>query len=169
MEKADKRKPEGAIRFIFIVMLSFILASFFAIISKIGLPSTYLFATSMPRWFIITFSLLALLLFLYSFGTVPYTFRGIGLPGPPMWIQYLLSFVGIILFLSTIPALIIYWIVKPENLKWTIKIGVFFSSTSLAVIYYLCNRKAFKSPADKVSFFSGVCLGPSAIVQIFMD
>jgi hypothetical protein len=113
-------------------------------------------------------SLITLALFVFSFGTVPYTFRGVGLPGPSETIQAILSLVAILLFLWAIPALIIYWIVNPANLKKAIKIGVFFSSSALSVFFYLSNRKLFRSPADIVGFFSGTCLGPVAIIDILL-
>jgi hypothetical protein len=165
----DQKKIEGAKRYLLITFYSLGVAIVFAVVSRIGLPLTYYFFTSVSKWLVALFTLLALTLFVYSFGTVPYTFGGIGLPGPPMWIQYLLSLVGVLLFLWAFPALIIYWIINPQNVKRAIKIGVFLSSSGLAVIYYLSNRKVFRSPADTVSFFSGACFGPVAIVEILME
>jgi hypothetical protein len=159
---------KGVSRFIATVALAFIFSSISALISRIGLPYLTTFLENLPFYVILILSLLAIIAFLYSFGTVPYTFRGIGLPGPSETIQAVLSLVAILLFLWALPALILYWMINPNNLKKAIRIGVFLSSASLSLVFYLSNKKMFKSPADIVSFFSGACLGPVAVIEILL-
>lgn len=155
-------------RFITTAIFATMMSSFFAIISRLGIPFLSHLFVQLSFYVILILSLITLFLFVFSFGTLPYTFRGIGLPGPSETIQAILSLVAILLFLWAIPALLIYWITNPYNLKKAIRIGVFLSSSSLSLIFYLSNKKKFKSPADIVGFFSGACLGPVAIIEIFL-
>jgi hypothetical protein len=164
----NPKELKGISRFIATVALAFILSSIFAIISRIGLPYLTTFLENLPLYVILILSLLAIISFIYSFGTVPYTFSGIGLPGPSETIQAILSLVAVLLFLWALPALILYWMINPDNLKKAIRIGVFLSSSSLSLVFYLSNKKRFRSPADIVSFFSGACLGPVAIIEILL-
>lgn len=162
----NNKELKGFPRFSYILFYATMVSAIFSATSRLGLPYLSNLFFKLPFYVILILSLITLIVFVFSFGTVPYTFRGSGLPGPSITIQLALSIIAILLFLWAIPALIIYWAINPVNLKKGIKIGVFISSTSLSVIYYLSNRKAFKSPADIVSFFSGSCLGPVAILEI---
>ena len=162
----NNKELKGISRFFYILFYSLIISLIFSLVSRLGLPFFSNLFLRLPFYIIIITSLIVLIIFVYSIGTVPYTFRGSGLPGPSVTIQLTLSIIAILLFLWVIPALIIYWAVNPINLKKGIKIGIFIASTLLSVVYYLSNKKAFKSPADIVSFFSGTCLGPVAILEI---
>lgn len=162
----NNKELKGIPRFFYILFYAIIISAIFSAISRLGLPYLSNIFFKLPFYVILILSLITIPLFVFSIGTVPYTFRGSGLPGPPVKIQLTLSIIAILLFLWTIPALIIYWAINPVNLKKAIKIGIFLSSTLLSLIYYLSNKKVFKSPADIVSFFSGTCLGPVAILEI---
>lgn len=164
----NPKKLEGIPRFVATVLLATLISALFAVISRLGLPSLSYILSKLPFYVIVILSLLTLFLFVYSFGTLPYTFRGIGLPGPSETIQLILSFIAILLFLWAIPALIIYWTINPDNLKKAIKIAVFLSSSALSLVVFLSKREIFKSPADIVSFFSGACLGPVGIIEILL-
>ncbi len=164
----NPKELKGIPRFVATISLATIISALFAVISRLGVPYLSHLLAKLPFYVILFLSLVTLLLFVFSFGTVPYTFRGIGLPGPSETIQAILSLIAILLFLWTIPALIIYWTINPDNLKKAIKIGVFLSSSALSMVFYLSNKKLFKSPVDIVSFFSGACFGPVAIIEILL-
>ena len=164
----NPKELKGIPRFIATVLLAAIISALFAIISRLGIPFLSHLFVNLPFYVILILSIITLSVFVYTSGTVIYTFRGIGLPGPSETIQAILSLVAILLFLWVIPAIIIYWSINPDNLRKAIKIGVFLSSTALSLVFYLSNTKMFKSPADIVSFFSGACLGPVVIIEIFL-
>ncbi len=161
------KELKGIPRFIAILFFATIISALFAVISRLGIPYLSHLFVKLPFYVILILSLATIFLFVFSFGTVPYTFKGIGLPGPSETIQAILSLVAVLLFLWAIPALI-YWSINPNNFKKAITIGIFLSSSSLSLIFYLSNKKKFKSPADIVSFFSGACLGPVAIIEILL-
>lgn len=144
---------KGIPRFIATLFLATIISASFAVISRLGTPCLSNLFVGLPYYVILIFSLVTLFLFVCSFGPLLFTFRGIGLLGPSETFQAILSLVAILLFLWAIPVLIIYWTINPNNLKKAIRIGVFLSSSSLSLFYYLSNKKKFKSPADIVSFF----------------
>ena len=164
----NPKELKGIPRFIATIILAFIISALFALVSRLGLPFLTYFIKDLPFYVILLLCILTLFLFIYSFRTVPYTFRGMGLPGPSEIIQNILSLIAILLFLWAIPALILYWTINPDNLKKAIRIGVFLSSSSLSIVFYLSNKKMFKSPADIVSFFTGACLGPVGIIEILL-
>jgi len=155
-------------RYIYIIFLSFAISGLFALISCVGLPYLSILFSKFPIYINIIIALIVSMIFIYTFGTLPYTFKGIGLPGPSEIFQMILSLIALLLFLCVIPALIVYSLTNPLNFKKVIKICVFVSSTLLALVYYLSNRKKFKSPFDTISFFSGVCLGPVVVIEIFL-
>lgn len=167
-EFKNSKELRGILRFIATLLLAIIISALFAIISRLGMPYLSHLFIKLPFPVILILSIITLAVFVFTFGTVPYTFKGIGLPGPSETIQAILSLVAILLFLLVIPALIIYCINNPNNFKKDIKIGVFLSSTALSTVFYLSNKKIFKSPIDVVSFFTGACLGPLAIIDIFL-
>lgn len=162
------KELKGILRFIATLLLAIIISALFAIISRLGMPYLSHLFIKLPLPVILILSIITLSVFVFTFGTVPYTFKGIGLPGPAETIQVILSLVAILLFLLVIPALIIYCINNPNNLKKDIRIGIFLSSAALSTVFYLSNKKIFKSPIDTVSFFTGVCLGSLAILDIFL-
>ena len=84
------------------------------------------------------------------------------------FIEALPVLIGILCALWALPAFIIYWMVAPGNFKKAIQIFVFLASASVGLLYYLTNRDKLPTLADKVTFFSGVCLGPITVVEIFM-
>ncbi|MDO5968936.1 hypothetical protein Q4Q35_03875 [Flavivirga aquimarina] len=65
-----------------------------------------------------------------------------------------------------VPAIMIYWILNPENVNKAIRISVFIVSLSCSVIYFLLNREKFKSPGDIVGYFSGATIGPVGVTEI---
>ncbi len=77
---------------------------------------------------------------------------------------FLLLYVMVIVF--TFPAIIIYWVLKPEDIKKAIEITVLLISISAGLIYYFKNKEKFPKPSDKITFFTGVFLGPVGIVKI---
>lgn len=77
---------------------------------------------------------------------------------------------GILSILSAIPAfLFVILSVDPLSQKKLLRIYVFFASVVCSSVYYYLNTHRFHSLADKITFFSGVGLGPVAVVQIFLD
>jgi hypothetical protein len=147
-------------------MFSALLSAVFAVVSMIGLPLIYDSLLNLPKWLSSIFALFAFVIFICTSGTVFYTFKGIGLPGPNETIQLILSLIAILLFLWAFPAFVIYWFFNPKNIKKAVQIGVFLTSSALAMGFYLSNKRVFKSPADIVSYFSGACLGPPAVIEI---
>ena len=75
---------------------------------------------------------------------------------------------GYFLIVWAIPTSLVYWIVSPQYPKKAVQLGVFFMSSGIAILYYLKNPKKFPSVADKVTFFSGVCIGPISVIEILM-
>jgi hypothetical protein len=73
---------------------------------------------------------------------------------------------GILLIIWTFPALILFWIIKPTGLRSSIKISIFFISAFIGTIYYFRNQRKFPTVADKVTYFSGVLLGPVGVYEI---
>jgi len=168
VNEVKSKKLRGLTRFCAAFSLAFIISLVFALISRIGLPYISVLFIRFHLFIGIAATIIAIFLFLFSFGTVPYTFKGIGLPGPSETIQLILTLMAILIILWVFPALIIYWFTNHGQIKGAIKIGVFFSSTFLALIFYLSNKSQFKSPVDIVSFFSGACLGPVAVIEILL-
>ena len=113
------------------------------------------------KWVWVSIALLVVIRFLLSPMTLSHE-----LPAEEITGRILILLVGVLCIVWTFPSLVIYWIIAPHNYKRAIEIAVFFSSTGSAFLYYYKNSVKFPSVADKVTFFSGVCLGPVAAVQI---
>ena len=73
---------------------------------------------------------------------------------------------GMMCAVWAVPALIINWHLNPETPKRAIKIFALLIGIAVALLYFLANREKFPSVADKVTFFTGVILGPVGIVEI---
>lgn len=78
----------------------------------------------------------------------------------------LLLLAGALALSCAIPALIIFWFIVRENHLKAIRISVFMFSTGGAILWYILHREKFSSVAEKVAFFSGVCLSPVAVIDI---
>ncbi|GBD97179.1 MAG TPA: hypothetical protein ENG83_02235 [Nitrospirae bacterium] len=65
-----------------------------------------------------------------------------------------------------VPALIIYLAIHPNPPGTSLKIGAFFLSTGIGILYYFFNKDKFPSLADKVMFFTGILLGPVGVFEI---
>ena len=159
---------KGIPRLIFTIATAFIFTAIFASISALGIPYIINILSNLSKYITYVIGLIVIIVFICTFGTVPFIFRGVGLPGPSENITLILSFIGITCFLLVIPALVIYWITNPSNYKKAIQIGVFLVSTGLSVVYYLSNRRLFEEVGDTVSFFAGTCLGPPAVIEILL-
>ena len=68
----------------------------------------------------------------------------------------------------SIPCFIIYFFILLFPLRQSMQIAVFLLSTGISIIYFMANKDKFPSLPDKVTFFSGVCVGPIAIVDILL-
>lgn len=64
-----------------------------------------------------------------------------------------------------IPALIIYRSLNPETPKKAIIIFSVLIGTTSSILYFLANREKFPSIADKITFFTGVILGPAGFLE----
>lgn len=78
----------------------------------------------------------------------------------------LLLLIASFLIVWALPALLIYWSLDPRQYRHAIKIGTFLLSCGIGIAYYRSHRQAFHSTADRVTYFTGVCLGPAAAVEI---
>lgn len=174
MEKKDNSSAQlslpltGISRFVFTVIITFIFTAIFALIATLGIPFLLEVLSKFHLYISYLFGLVVLIVFINTFGAVPFIFRGVGLPGSSEYFALMLSVVGILCFLLAIPALIIYWTINPENYKKAIQIGVFLVSTGLSSIFYLTHKKSFGNVTDTVSFFAGTCLGPPTIIEFLL-
>src|SRR3989339_1432067 len=79
----------------------------------------------------------------------------------PSSIQFFFTFLlSIILLITAVPALIIYWLVNPSNIKKGIQIAVFCVVGISGVLYYIKNRDKFPTAADKITYFSALFIAP---------
>lgn len=74
----------------------------------------------------------------------------------------------LLLAVWTFPAIFLYWFFEPENLKKGIQVTSLLLGILFSVSYYFFNSDDFKSTADKVSFFSGVILGPPTAFEFLL-
>lgn len=95
-----------------------------------------------------------------SYNGVPY--------GDNIDLRLVLLFSGILCVVWAIPALIIFWLITPENHKKATQVGIFFICIGFSILYYWRHPEKFPTIADKVSFFTGVGLGPVTVIQIFI-
>jgi len=76
---------------------------------------------------------------------------------------------GCIFVISAIPAIFLYWVINPTNIKKGIQVTVFFMSVIISVIIYFAGLKdRLPSVADKVTYFVGVCTGPVTVISILL-
>ena len=66
-----------------------------------------------------------------------------------------------------VPSALLFWSLNPESLPIGLKLACFLLSIGVAIVYYHVNPGAITSVADKVSFFSGVSLGPVTVLSVF--
>lgn len=85
-----------------------------------------------------------------------------------IYFSVILYFLGVILFFCIIPSLIIFFISNPTNIKKYLKIIVFLISLCSSAIYYYLNKEVFPTFKDKITFFSSSCIGPVAVIEIFI-
>jgi len=106
-------------------------------------------------------------MFFLTIGFVLYSVKGKGIPGPETF-QLIMTLIGIICITTAFPALFVYWMTSPHEYKKAVKVCVFFISVSFSIIFYLSNRDKFSKISEIIGFFSGVCLGPVAVVDILL-
>ena len=75
---------------------------------------------------------------------------------------------GVMCAVWALPALIIYWTLNPDYPKRAIKIFALLIGIASSLLYFLANRDKFPSVADKVTFFTGVILGPIGALEIIL-
>jgi hypothetical protein len=73
---------------------------------------------------------------------------------------------GILIISCIIPALIIYWLTNPLNLKRAIKIAVFLLSMGGSIICFIKYREKFPTVVEKSLFFLGVFGGLVSMVDM---
>lgn len=82
---------------------------------------------------------------------------------------YLLLTLGYSLIGCAIPLWIIYAELDPQNPKKALQTAVFSFSMGLAIIYYLKNKKRFRSIGDVVTYFTGAGVGPITIIEFLLN
>ena len=87
--------------------------------------------------------------------------------GPNPFLQLVLVF-GVLMIVWAIPAWIIYSVLQPEYPKRALKISVFLLTTGSGILYYIHNKEKLPSIADKITYFSGVTLGPVGVIEIIL-
>ncbi len=93
--------------------------------------------------------------------------HGIQPPPPPSLpiVRLLVIAIAIIWFF---PILAIYWIFNPGNMKQVIQVASFVIAIISATLFHLYNDTALKSTADRVGFYSGICLGPPTALDFLL-
>ena len=80
----------------------------------------------------------------------------------------LLLVLTVVLLVTLSIPIIFYSFLHPGMYKKAIQIVTFIISVISAAIFYSKNRQQFPKIVDKVTFFSGVCLGPLAALEVFL-
>jgi hypothetical protein len=75
---------------------------------------------------------------------------------------------GIMCVIWAFPSLIIYWYLNPEFPERAIKIFALLISVGFSILYFAANREKFPRIADRITFFTGVGLGPVAVLEILL-
>ena len=75
---------------------------------------------------------------------------------------------GLMCAFWALPALVIYWHLNPQYPKNAIKIFALLIGIAFSTLYFLANREKFPSIADKVTFLTGVILGPVGVLEIVL-
>ncbi|MBZ5498376.1 MAG: hypothetical protein LAP85_18405 [Acidobacteriia bacterium] len=84
------------------------------------------------------------------------------------FLQALAMTLAALMCLCSIPAFFIYLALSPEHYAKAIRISVLLVSTGIGTFYYLTRRERFPTVADKVTFFTGVVLGPVGVTEILL-
>lgn len=79
----------------------------------------------------------------------------------------LLAF-AVISILFAFPAMMLYWMFNPDVPKRAIEIAVIFLSIGISIVFYFRNKHKLLSPADKITFFSGVLIGPITLIHFLL-
>ena len=79
----------------------------------------------------------------------------------------LVLLLGILTIVWSVPALIILWLVAPENLQRAFQVATLLLSTGIGCVVYFVWHERITSPAALVGYFSGICTGPAAVVGFF--
>jgi energy-coupling factor transporter transmembrane protein EcfT len=86
-------------------------------------------------------------------------------PNPP-WLLLLL--LGILCISFSGPALLLYWVLRPEYHKKAIQTSVFLLGLGAALLYLRARPEKLPTMADKVTFLTGVCLGPPTALEFMI-
>ena len=86
-------------------------------------------------------------------------------PNPP-WLLLLLFAVLCISFSG--PTLLLYWLLRPEYHKKAIQTSTFLLSLGAALLYLRARPEKLPTVADKVTFLTGVCLGPPTALEFMI-
>jgi membrane protein DedA with SNARE-associated domain len=81
-------------------------------------------------------------------------------------IDVVLLCLSVLLLSLAIPTLFILWFTGVQSHNNTMAIFVFFVSSGIGILYYANNEDKFRTVADRVSYFVGVCLGPATAIKI---
>lgn len=73
-----------------------------------------------------------------------------------------------LLIVWAIPAFVLYITLNAGMYKKGIQVSVFILSTGIGIGYYIANRQLFPTATDKVTYFTGVCLGPATAVSLIL-
>ena len=165
MEKEELEKEE--FHPIKIFFLGLIITLVLSVLCRYGLPLGLWLYKLYPPYTSIFLTILSLYIFINTVGCFLYSLWGKGIPRPET-AQLIMSFICVLCISSIFPALFIFWLTDLANYRKAIEIAVFLTSTSVGIIFYLLHRKKFISITETISYFSGVCLGPTAIVQILL-
>ena len=74
-----------------------------------------------------------------------------------------------LLMVWALPACFILYALDPASYPRAIRISVFLMSIGSAIAFYIAHPSQFPTMADKVTFFTGVGLGPATVVSFFID
>lgn len=154
-------------RFVSSLVIGFLITLTLSVLSRFGIPASLKAYSFFPPYTAILISVLSSIIFILTIGFVHYSIKGKGIPGPETF-QLIMTLIGILCITTAFPALFVYWMTSPHSYKKAVKICVFFISFSFSIIYYFSNRNKFSKVSETIGFFSGVCLGPVAVVDILL-
>lgn len=73
---------------------------------------------------------------------------------------------GLLLVFSAVPAIILYWIAKSDNMGTWLYGGVVIMSLGMSLLYLLCNRADISSLVNRAFFIAGILTGSLSVINI---
>lgn len=75
---------------------------------------------------------------------------------------------GVMATVWSVPALVLFSLFWPGDFRRPVSLAVFLISIGLGIFLYRRWRDQLVTPADKITFFTGVLLGPVGVVRILL-